>query len=634
MKRKGLMHKVLAGILCASLIFQNVSVTAFATENSVEKMSDNIDEEVSSSVSTETIAADTVIEPENNTEETASTIQTESEAKSTALETNTLEDNTKLEQSTESEITMQEESAESESEITMQEKTAEFESEITIQSETNKESEITIETEGTTETFAEETITETEESSIEEILTEDELFSQLQTEMFTESGITAEESVQELEIQEVMDSDIELALGEERESVLDNGNANAKWFVFKAPADGYYEFGAKIDKATAYIQLYDSQKQNLVYAKTININTTNNANVLQSLNKDEVIYIKTYTVSTAKPVITLKASNVPFAELTKGEGDTYKAVYGDYIVDINISSGYKNANVQLSLFANSGTAIGASYKIKYAFIKGNTSKFESEVPLYPTGEKATIQVSDLQMATEYHLYMQLFDNTGKAIAIISGFGEDKTITFNTKVTDKAIELKTGQITYNSVNIEYEAIEDRLKGYYAPIADAKLDLTNKKSFDISLGKQEYLISNLNDNTEYCLWVEDIDGYVVWGDINAASFKTMSLDITASYELTSGTDYIEIFADITKYAGVNSNLELYAEYINEAGELCHKTKNISLTGEAGAKTGNGTLRITEGLLAGQEYSINIWLQEIDGDTQYVKDTENIETKSFGP
>ena len=635
MKKKSLIHKVLAGILCASLIFQNVSVAAFATENDIE--------EISSSVSTETMADDAVIETEIDIQEVSSIIQTESEIDTneqiteaqtkneentidpeltesqiedeSTLETDTSEDNTKSEQSTESEIMIQEDSVKSESEI---------------ESETNEESEITTEAESATETFVQETIAETEEISVDMQTEGNTIQESLTEENFTKESLTEEEAVQELEMQEVVDSDIQLDLDEGKESALDSGSTNAKWFVFKAPADGYYEFSAKIDKATAYMQLYDSQKQNLVYAKTININTTNNANVVQSLNKDEVIYIKTYTVSTAKPVITLKASNIPFAELAIGDDNTYKAVYGDYIVDINVNSGYKNANAQLGLSADNGAAIDASYKIKYAFIKGSTVVLESEIPLYPSGEKATIQVSDLQMGTEYCLHLQLLDNNGKAIAIISGFGESKSIIFNTKVTDKAIELKTGQITYNSVNIEYESIEDKLKGYYAPIADAKLDLTNKNSFDILLGSHEYTISNLNDNTEYCLWVEDIDGYVVWGDINAAGFKTVPLDITASYELTSGADYIELFADITKYAGVNSNLELYAEYINEAGELCRKTKNISLAGEAGVKTGNGTLRITEGLLAGQEYAITIWLQEIDGTTKYAKSTENINTK----
>ncbi len=59
MKRKGLMRRVLASILCASLVFQNVSVTAYATEANVEAVTEVSTEETSEEISDEAESSET-----------------------------------------------------------------------------------------------------------------------------------------------------------------------------------------------------------------------------------------------------------------------------------------------------------------------------------------------------------------------------------------------------------------------------------------------------------------------------------------------------------------------------------------------------------------------------------------------
>ena len=140
MKRKGLMRRVLASVLCASLVFQNVSVTAYATESNVEAVTEVSTEETSEEISDEAEASETAESSEQASDNVQTVEETKSEEASSSAEN--------VEETSEAEVNVEEEAVEA-VETVVEETVEAVETETATATETTTETET--ETTSTTE---------------------------------------------------------------------------------------------------------------------------------------------------------------------------------------------------------------------------------------------------------------------------------------------------------------------------------------------------------------------------------------------------------------------------------------------------------------------------------------------------
>lgn len=76
MKKSRLKNQILAGLLCATLVFQNVSITAFATEDKGQETESQVQTENSQTESEETDVIN-VTEVENEVQKTEDSVSTD-----------------------------------------------------------------------------------------------------------------------------------------------------------------------------------------------------------------------------------------------------------------------------------------------------------------------------------------------------------------------------------------------------------------------------------------------------------------------------------------------------------------------------------------------------------------------------
>lgn len=489
------------------------------------------------------------------------------------------------------------------------------------------------ETESTEEPTTEEA-EPTDESTTEEAEpteTEEE-----ETEAATEETETATENTKESETEEqteeqpenvqadTEDTDIILTLNETQSVTLEYGNSKEKWFAFTAPETGCYSFKSKLDKSTAYIYLYKNHKD--YYDVRKYIYTDEPVNMLYEMEAGEVIYVKASTTSDAEPTYTITVTSVPKAEMTVGEDGSYKAVCGDYIMDIRIEPGYTTAEVNVALTAKEGKKLDSQYYIGYEHVRANVSNSNTfgRFSLSDSdGYAVSKSLRNFNLNEEYELRLNLQDADGNTI--VSVCNESNPICFSTKYTEEAAFLTVDSVNYKSAKIRYEKIDDvNMYGYYEPINGTG----EKEDFTIFTGVQTETLYGMNPATEYRVWIENADGDIV----AEQKLTTDDLSMKTDYQITSTAGTITINAEVSEYDGDMDELYLCVKYPDADGEERTSQVNIGLTLNGEKKKGSNSCTISE-LIENTAYPITMWVQEgryiSSSYTHYAEETREVST-----
>ena len=485
------------------------------------------------------------------------------------------------------------------------------------------------------ETAEEVTTEETEESTTEEtVLTEEATEETTEvseaaeevTEDATEiSEETTEETVVEplIEQTESESTDIELSLTEAKSSTLQElGEEGAKWFAFTAPEAGYYFFNSSIDtSACVYTYMYEDKADSSWIEAAF---PTPSDGTFYEMAADETVYIKVLLWDEIETTISITVTAVPQGTWTLGENGVYKAVCGEYEADIEVETGYRTVNGEITVSISNDTAC-ESYYIVYQYIGKYTNQEASMLISSNGGYKCSIDDGGLPMGQNYEMRVFLEDINGNALAVFAG--ESNPICFATKYTEEPIFLTVGEPEYNCVDIEYEAMIDDLTGHYAPVAA----LSEEKSFEFENASSVIrTLGNLKPSTEYLFWVEDKEG----NKLLEEKFTTKDLTLKAEYQIAAGVNSVTVTADVSEYDGENNDLYLKLKYIDENGNEQIESTSISLSTVDGTKTGETSYTI-ENLLAETSYSVTVWLQEEysynNGYVHYAEETKEITTET---
>ncbi len=556
-------RRILGFALAACMMFDSVSMTAFAATTQTEVIADyNAEETVSGDTTVaEEIVSENVIGEETVPEETGT-----------------------VEETVDEEETVPETEDVSSGDVT-------------------EEEEVTSEEEITSEAVVTETV-------IEEV-----------TENVTEEEVTEEVIVGDMEVAEEEDYPALSATAPTTVTIPTDAEGDI-YYSFTAPESGFYNFTSDLltssteDNIYAYMNLYTSEWDNITgdYANSSN----ERFNVLTDyMQAGETVYISFYSDSDYASTVVMNVEKVASYNLVKQEDGSYSATTDDFTFTADMEAGYQVIRGEISMTAKEDVTLARYYDVDVRARNTDTksiNRTESSLANYYDYIK-TVEVSASQ-GSEYNVYFVISDDsTGALIAVIAG-----DLLLTTKTTNDSYVILNTATTETSITFDMESLHYGTI-YYAPTDGSD----EEKSMYLNSTWEEYEFNYLKPGTEYYFEFVDGNGNVLGREI--VSTKATEAVVNMNAVLSEDGSALTVNAEVSNYNGEATSATLYCTYVDALDLEQSKILYLNSNGNQGegSKTFSGNTTVDVAMLAGTEYEITLRV-EIDG-AEYAKSVKTI-------